>query len=74
VSFNKTNIPGYSKDKKTGVVINTQESELQSYKKQRAAILENKKLKEEVENLKKEMAEQKELMLKVLLEVGILKQ
>ena len=73
MSYEKTEVPGILKDKETGVLINTNESDLTSFRKQRAAIKERAALKAEVERLKKEQAELKEQVTRVFYELGILK-
>lgn len=73
MSLEKTNVPGYLKDRNSGVVINTQTAELTAFQKQKAAILERKNLQERIKTLEKEMAEQKLMFQKILLEIGILK-
>jgi hypothetical protein len=71
--FDKTNVPGYQKHKRKGFVINTNASELAAFRKQRKLIKERNQLEKDLLNMKKEMDDQKLLLQKILLEVGILK-
>ncbi len=73
MALENTNVPGFKKDKATGMVINTNTSELSAVKKQKQAILDKKKLEEKVNTMEKEMAEQKAMMQQVLYEFGFLK-
>jgi len=73
MNLQETNIPGYKKDKDTGVIINNNQSELTAYKKQKEAILERNKLAKKVQDLEKELADQKKMIQAILLEVGFLK-
>lgn len=58
----KTNIPGYMKDTETHAVINTNESEYLKYKEEVKRALEIKKMGDELNNLKTEMTEIKDML------------
>ncbi len=73
MTFQNTNVPGYKKDQKTGVVINNNESELMAVRNHRKAFKDKKKLEEQVQTLEKELNDQKEMIQRVLYEVGLLK-
>ncbi len=47
----KTNVPGFVKDETSGLVINTNLSDLDKYRSHRNAILENKELKKSIKTL-----------------------
>ena len=49
----KTNVPGYLMDRDTGVVINSNRTELDSYRKQVAQFREFNDLKEDFESMKR---------------------
>jgi hypothetical protein len=73
MSYQNTNVPGYKKHKKTGVVINKNVSELAAIRKQKQAILEKKKLEDKVRSLEEKVEEQNKLLQQVLYEFGYLK-
>jgi hypothetical protein len=62
----KTNIDGYVKDKKTGIVINRNQSDLSAYKKQRDAIKRTKKLEADLCSLKAKEEENTKLLQELL--------
>lgn len=68
--FEKTDEQGYLKNKETGVVINSDINKLEAYKKKKETFLKNKKISEEVSNLKNEMSEIKSILVKVLDRIG----
>ena len=59
----KTNIPGYLKDTDSGAVINTNEADFIRYQAQVNQRREYLKTQAELEDLRKQMQEMKELML-----------
>lgn len=73
MNLQETQIPGYKKDKISGVIININQNELSSYRKQKAAILERNRLAKKVVELEQELASQKKTLQTILLELGILK-
>jgi hypothetical protein len=62
----KTNIPGYVKDQKTGMVINKDVGDYQIYLAQRSKILSNNELTAKVEKLETDITEIKSLLLQVI--------
>ena len=73
MTYEKTNVPGLLKDKETGAIINTNDSDHTAYQKQKESVKERQRLQKEVEHLKKQMEEQNKMIQQVLYEVGILK-
>lgn len=66
MSYVKTNVPGYLKDEKTGMVINKDVKEYQIYLAQRSKILSNKELGTKVDAMESEISEIKSLLLQVI--------
>lgn len=61
--FAKTNIPGYYKDETTGLIVNTNQAEYDTYVLQKMQHKEYIKTKEQIASLQAEMAEIRALLL-----------
>jgi len=55
MSFTKTNVPGYLKDKKSNTIINNNYHDLEAYKAKRAQANEFRELKEKVKTLEQQI-------------------
>lgn len=69
MTLEKTNIPGYMKDPKTGVVINHNTSEYDQYLANRSRIIELNSMKEKVNTMTNEMNELKMMLSELIKKV-----
>jgi hypothetical protein len=61
-----TNVPGLSKDVKTGAILNIDNAKLAAYKKQKAILIENKYLDERINKIENSLDELKILIKEML--------
>lgn len=62
MAYEKTNIDGYVRDPTNGAILNTNDSEYQSYKTKVNLIIENKELKKRISNLEDDIQMIKEML------------
>lgn len=62
MQLEKTNIPGWYKDPKTGVVLNKNEDQLKAYNAARAHFVEAAELRRKYDNLEAELAQIRALL------------